>query len=440
MSIFARHVKLWRLYLAVIVIGVIAEWIGIRKIPFGIGTILLLPLLYAFLMAALINPNVTSFFGRFIRREDTAAAPPLIGVALMPFIAKLGTAVGPVIETIAKAGPALLLQELGNLGTILFAFPLGVWGLKMGREAIGATFSIAREVGLAVIDDRYGLKSAEGTGVMGVYVLGTLFGTFVFSILASGFVSFGVFDPRALAMACGVGSGSMMAACAGVLNEAIPRLQDEITAFAAASNFLTGKTGFYAALFIALPVLEKLYAVMVSPSTRRRREQERAIKLDNVAVETPAHKKKFGFFDYALMLAIVCCIGLIMNRVGHGTPLAEGVAGMAVLGLIAMAGLLLARFVPFHLPDIAWTSLVGILLTLPWTPGSAWVVAQVKAVNFLTLTTPVLGFAGLALTRMEINIAKQVGWKLAVVACMVFFGTYAGSVLVAQLVLHWQGI
>ncbi|MEG9883918.1 MAG: DUF3100 domain-containing protein [Hyphomicrobiales bacterium] len=440
MNAFAKQLKLWRLYLAVVIIGVIAEMIGIRKIPFGIGTILLLPMLYAFVIAVVVNPNITSFFGRFIRREDTAAAAPLIGVAIMLLTAKAGTFTGPAINSILKAGPALLLQELGNLGTILFAFPLGVWGLRMGREAIGATFSIAREPNIAAVGARYGLKSAEGTGVMGVYVLGTLFGTFVFSILASVFVSINVFDSRALAMACGVGSSSMMVACAGALSEVVPRLQDKITAFANTSNILTGTTGLYAGLFIALPILERLYPVMVSQNARRHTENARAIISDTATAETTRSRKKLGVFDSAIMLAIVGCIGLIMNRVGHGVALAEGVTGMAVLGLIAMVGVLLARFVPLHLPNIAWVSLVGTFLTLPRTPGSHWVVAQVEAVNFLVLTTPILGFAGLALTRMEIDIAKQTGWKLAVVACFVFFGTYAGSALIAQLVLHWQGI
>ncbi|WP_404422534.1 DUF3100 domain-containing protein [Thalassospira australica] len=259
MNALRGQLELWRLHLAVIVLGAIAELIGIQKIPLGIGAILLLPLLYAFVMAALMNPNVMPKFAKFIRQKEVAAASPLIVIAIMPFIAKFGTTIGPAIETIIAAGPALLLQELGNLGTIVLAFPLAVWGLKMGREAIGATFSIAREPNLAIIADRYTLKSPEGTGVMGVYVIGTLFGTFIFAILASLFASADIFDPRALAMACGIGSGSMMAACTGALTEVIPSMKDEILALAGASNLLTYATGLYAGLFIALPIVEKLY-------------------------------------------------------------------------------------------------------------------------------------------------------------------------------------
>ena len=441
MSVFANQLKLWRLYLAVVIVGVVAEWIGVRKIPFGGGAIMLSPLLFAFVMAALINPNVTREFGWFIRRREIIVTPPLISIALMLFIVKLGTIVGPVVETIVKAGPALLLQELGALGGVVLAFPLGVWGFKMGREAIGATFSVAREKGITIIGRRYGIKSAEGAGVMGIYILGTLFGAFVFTILASAFVSSGGFDPRALAMACGVGSGSMMAVCTGALSEAMPQLQDKIAVFASAGAFLTSMIGlFVVGPFIALPILERLYPVMLSPSARRSRENARTIMLDRVASGTAHPRKKVGVFDYALMLAIVCVLGLIVNAVGTGTPLAEGVAGIAVLGLIAMAGLLLTRFTPVHLPNIPSILLIGVLITLPWTPGSHWVVAQVAPINFLSLATLLLSFAGLAITGEEITVAKQAGWRLALVACLVFFGIYAGSVLIAQLVLHWQGI
>lgn len=261
MEALRNTATLWRLHLAVLVITIVSELIGIRKIPIGIGAILLLPLLYAFVFGLLVNPNVVKGARKLIGEREVKAATPLIVIAIMPFIAKFGTTIGPAMDKIVAAGPALLLQELGNLGTIVIAFPIAVWGLRMGREAIGATFSIAREPNIAIIADRYSLKSPEGAGVMGVYVVGTLFGTFAFAIMASLFASFDVFDPRALAMACGVGSGSMMAACSGALASALPEMKDEILALAGASNLLTYATGLYAALFIALPVVEKLYGL-----------------------------------------------------------------------------------------------------------------------------------------------------------------------------------
>lgn len=252
----------WRLHASVLVITIIAETIGVIAVPIGIGSILLLPLLYAFVMGLAINPNVVRKAGEWLGQREVKAASPLIVIAIMPFIAKFGTIIGPSMEQIIAAGPALILQELGNLGTIVLAFPVAVLLLGMGREAIGASFSVAREPNIAIIADKYGLKSPEGAGVMGVYVIGTLFGTFIFAILASLLATAGVFSIEALAMACGIGSGSMMAACSGALAHAVPDMEEQILALAGASNVLTYATGLYLCIFVALPVTEKLYDLL----------------------------------------------------------------------------------------------------------------------------------------------------------------------------------
>lgn len=260
----------WKLHASVLVITIIAELVGIINVPIGIGAILLLPLLYAFIIGLLINPNVLRRAGAWLGQREVKAAFPMIVIAIMPFIAKFGTIIGPSMQQIIDAGPALILQELGNLGTIVLAFPVAVLVLGMGREAIGATFSIAREPNIAIIAEKYGLKSSEGAGVMGVYVIGTLFGTFIFAILASLLATSGLFSIEALAMACGIGSGSMMAACSGALASAVPQMEDTILALAGASNVLTYATGLYLCIFVALPVTEKLYGLFgrENPSTK----------------------------------------------------------------------------------------------------------------------------------------------------------------------------
>ena len=255
----------WRLHLLVVLASLLSEWIGIIKIPLGPGTLLLLPLFYSFLIGVLFNPHLIESMSRVIPKRVSDAASPLILISVLPFIAKFGSNIGPAIDQIIAAGPALLLQELGNLGTMLVALPVAVLVLKMGRETIGATHSIAREPNIAIISDRYGLKSAEGVGIMGVYVVGTMFGTLYFALLGAYIASLDVIDIRALAMACGVGSGSMVAACSAALAEAVPASEEDILAFAGASNLLTYATGLYVSLFIALPLAERLYRLLGGP-------------------------------------------------------------------------------------------------------------------------------------------------------------------------------
>ena len=89
----------------------------------------------------------------------------------------------------------------------------------------------------------------------------------------------------------------------------------------------------------------------------------------------------------------------------------------------------------FYLPGVAWVSLVSIVMTLPFFPGSGWIVDQLAAVNFLAIVTPVLAYAGLALSRREFTMFRQTGWKLIIISLLVFTGTYVGSAVVAQVLL-----
>ena len=169
-----------RLHITVLILVVIAERIGNIAITVGVGKIVLLPMMYALLMGILTAPRFT----KISTDKEVKVASSLLGVTLMLLMAKYGTLVGPSLPKILAASPALILQEFGNLGTILLGIPVAVFiGLK--RETIGAAHSIAREPNVALIGERYGLDSAEGRGVMGVYSCGTVIGTIFFGLMAS---------------------------------------------------------------------------------------------------------------------------------------------------------------------------------------------------------------------------------------------------------------
>ena len=145
-SLKSRIQAEWKIYVLAFVFILIADSIGQIKIPLGPGNFILFPIFYALILGVLSGPQVT----KIVKSKEVKAASKLVIVAICPFIAKLGINAGASIETVISAGPALLLQEFGNLGTILLAMPLALLlGLK--REAIGATHSINRETNLALI-------------------------------------------------------------------------------------------------------------------------------------------------------------------------------------------------------------------------------------------------------------------------------------------------
>lgn len=247
--------KDWRLHAIVLGIVIITELIGTFSITVGPGVILLLPMLYALII------GLSLFFTPLIKDKQAKNAEPIIVLGVALLLAKIGVIIGPSLPEVIAAGPALLLQELGNLGTILIALPVAIW-LGLGRESIGMTHSVAREPNVGLIMDKYGMNSPEGRGVMAVYIFGTVFGA-VFMGLISGFLAtITPLNPLSFAMASGVGSGSMMAAASGSLIAAYPELETQIIAFAGASNLLSLSTGLWISIFIGLPLTEKIYQLM----------------------------------------------------------------------------------------------------------------------------------------------------------------------------------
>ncbi len=91
----------WRLHLTVIVTSLFAEWVGIARIAVGPGTLLLLPLLYAFVIGVLLNPHLFSSMEKLIPKPVSQASGPIILIAILPFIAKFGSTIGPALEQIS---------------------------------------------------------------------------------------------------------------------------------------------------------------------------------------------------------------------------------------------------------------------------------------------------------------------------------------------------
>lgn len=247
----------YKLFIVAFIFILIADSIGQIKIPLGPGQLILFPIFYSLFLGIISGPDTFKIF----KKKEVKAASKLVIVAICPFIAKLGINAGANLSTVIQAGPALLLQEIGNLGTILIALPLALLlGLK--KEAIGATHSINRETNLALITNMYGSDSPEAKGSLSIYIVGGLIGTIYFGFMATIVASLNLFHPHALGMASGVGAGIMMASATASLSEIYPAMADQISALASASETLSGITGIYVAMFIAIPFCNKLYNIL----------------------------------------------------------------------------------------------------------------------------------------------------------------------------------
>ncbi|WP_313487887.1 DUF3100 domain-containing protein [Pseudescherichia sp.] len=261
-------ISLVKIVFAVLIVVIISEWIGVTSIHFGKTTIGFLPMLYAVILGVIITPDLLGkhikLLGQLITCKEISITGNVVMMALLPLGVKYGTLVGPNIEAVINAGPALILQEIGNLGSVLIAMPVALL-LGMRREAIGACTSISREPSLGVIGEKYGIESPEGTGVLGTYLVGSVIGTVFFGVISPLGLQIGL-HPLSLAVACGLGSGSMMAAASASLSAAVPAMSSQILAFAATSNMLAAFTGMYALIFLALPLSNLMYRLLPKKS------------------------------------------------------------------------------------------------------------------------------------------------------------------------------
>jgi len=246
-----------------LVITIISELIGTRVLPIGSVSITILPMLYAVILGFFVAPDL---LGKVIKPLNTLFDKPTIkfagqlaGYGLLVLGVRLGFSIGPNVTKIFTVGPAFIAQEFGHFFSPVIAMPLAL-ALGMKREAVGATASIARESAVGIITERYGINSPEGRGVLGVYIIGSILGTIVFSVIGSVAIYTGL-HPYALAMACGVGSASMMTAAVSALVTTVPpEMQELVLTYAGTSNLLsTGFTSIYLLLWGALPFTNWYY-------------------------------------------------------------------------------------------------------------------------------------------------------------------------------------
>jgi len=450
----------WKVHLFCIIFVVAAEVIGsvvVGPVPIlgaNIG-FTIFPMLFAMLF------GIAFYLLKIIDKDTVVQATPYIGIATMWLISKLAIGIGPNLEALAAAGPAFILQEIGNLGTAILAIPVAVFVFNMGKQAIGASFSKSREGSIALISSMYGLDSPEGQGTMGAYIVGTVLGTLFCGILASIIISLGIFDPRALAMASGSGSASMMAAFLAPLEHAYPQYWDELVAIASMSNLITAATGLYFSMFVVIPICKWMYKVFKGEKRHHISLKKKGLAPQEPAVATtksaqPKEKAKLAteslssvWFTRLKVLALSGLFGVIANTIT--TSRNPNVATVGVLeGLYALLFLLLPvilgcivydiieRKLDKRPPIIIFISLIGILLSIPALPFAEQFIQANNQIGLLPLTVPILAYAGISLGK-DLKTFKQQGLAIVCITLLAFAGTYLGSAIIAHIYLAFIG-
>lgn len=143
--------------------------------------------------------------------------------------------------------------------------------------------------------------------------------------------------------------------------------------------------------------------------------------------------------EWTLLLVIFGFTALLGNWAGYDIMPLSAVPGMIVLILICLAGFILRELIPINFPSIAYISIIGVVVSMPWMPGSDKVIEWTTQVELLALATPILAYAGIAIGRSWTDF-MELGWKTIIVASLVLLGTFLGSAIIAEIVLRIQGI
>lgn len=432
-----------RVHIICLILVVIAELIGIIPVKLGKISFSLLPMLFALVIGIIVS---VVGYNKVINDEEMADASKYVGISVMTLIAFMASPIGPNLPAIVRAGPALILQEFGNLGTIFFSMPVAILILKMDRTAIGSAFSNSREPSLAIVGTIYGLDGPEGRGVMGSYITGTLLGTIFCGILAGLLINVSWFSPESLAMAAGTGSASMMSAAIAPVVEAFPEKADALQGYASASQVLTTADGMYMSIFIGLPLTEWLYRKLKGKDAE---ESESAKKLKSKDVKV-LEQQSSGSSPWSTRIKVLIIAGIFAiigmtieswkNNKGY-TPI-DFVPGMIWLFGIIIVGSFIGDKVNkagINLPTVLFVALVSTILSVPnlW-PGAEIMLKHLEPISLLPLCTPILAYAGLS-TGKDVAAFKQQGAKIIIVTLLAFTGTYLGSAIIANIVLNVTG-
>lgn len=435
-----------RLHIIILLVVIAAEAIGVIPFDFGFVKFKLLPMIYALIIGIVVAKTIGK---SQITERDMARSGEYVSISCLFLIAYMATSIGPNISTVIKAGPALILQEFGNLGTIFISIPVAVLVFKMDRTAIGSGFSISREEGLGIVANLYGLDSPEGRGVMGSYITGTLLGTIAFSIISSIFINLPWFTPESLAMASGTGSASMMSGAIAPIIEAFPEKEEALMWYGATSQVLSAVDTIYVAFFLGIPIAEWVYKKIKGKQSYEAELAELAPTRHIEKKDESKANESFGeelikYLKVLLITAIISIFALFVSskRTGMDSSMGDILYAMAWLFGITVIGLvldLILQRVKINLPTILYIAFLASFASIPGVSPVAGAFNEAMThLDLLPLCTPILAYAGISSAK-ELDSFKKQGPKIVVVTLCALLGTYIGSAVIANIVLKLMG-
>ena len=144
------------------------------------------------------------------------------------------------------------------------------------------------------------------------------------------------------------------------------------------------------------------------------------------------------FKEKIYILLITAAISVVANWVGPGISPLQGIPGVLILAAISIAGIAISDIMPGKIPAVAYIVTLATIVTIPAFPLSGFISYHTGNVDFTTLCTPILAYAGIY-TGENLDNLKKTGPKIILLSIFVILGTYIGSAIIAQLILKMIG-
>ena len=140
-----------------------------------------------------------------------------------------------------------------------------------------------------------------------------------------------------------------------------------------------------------------------------------------------------------LVMSVIGVIILIGQRISVGTSIVTALPGMVMLILAAMAAMIIKDLFPKSIfPAFGFATIIGLLLSMPYSPTSEVFLTNTNNINFMAITTPLLAFAGISVGN-KIEALKEMSWKIVIISLIVFTTIVFACASIAHIVLSIQG-
>ena len=140
-----------------------------------------------------------------------------------------------------------------------------------------------------------------------------------------------------------------------------------------------------------------------------------------------------------LVMSVIGVIILIGQRISVGTSIVTALPGMVMLILAAMAAMIIKDLFPKSIfPAFGFATIIGLLLSMPYSPTSEGLLTNTNNINFMAITTPLLAFAGISVGN-KIEALKEMSWKIVIISLIVFTTIFFACASIAHIVLSIQG-